>query len=108
MFVGETAGIKRADPKSLGIVADYSIADVANADILLVPGGRGEAQVREKPHVTSGCGNRRDYSVDHVGLHGIIGARRGWVAEGTAGDDASGATREVARVRRRAAISTHR
>ena len=34
MFVGETAGIKRADPKSLGIVADYSIADVTNADIL--------------------------------------------------------------------------
>ncbi len=51
MFVGETAGIKRADPKSLGIVADYSIADVTSADILLVPGGRGEAQVREKPHM---------------------------------------------------------
>ena len=52
MFVGETAGIKRADPpKSLGIVADYSIADVTSADILVVPGGRGEAQVREKPHM---------------------------------------------------------
>src|SRR5258708_28828133 len=51
MFVGETAGIKRADPKSLGIVADYSIADVTGADILVVPGGRGEAQVREKPHM---------------------------------------------------------
>ena len=33
MFVGETAGIKRADPKSLGIVADYSIADVTSADV---------------------------------------------------------------------------
>src|SRR5271168_5183563 len=51
VFVGETAGIKRADPKSLGLVADYSIADVTSADILLVPGGRGEAQVREKPHM---------------------------------------------------------
>ncbi len=51
MFVGETAGIKRADPRSLGIVADYSIADVTSTDILLVPGGRGEAQVREKPHM---------------------------------------------------------
>ena len=51
MFVGETVGIKRADPKSLGIVADYSIADVTSADILVVPGGRGEAQVREKPHM---------------------------------------------------------
>jgi transcriptional regulator GlxA family with amidase domain len=47
-FVGETAGIKRADPKSLGIVADYAIANVTSADILVVPGGRGEAQVREK------------------------------------------------------------
>jgi transcriptional regulator GlxA family with amidase domain len=51
MFVGETAGIKRADPKSLGIVADYSIADVTSADILVVPGGRGEQQVRAKPHM---------------------------------------------------------
>jgi transcriptional regulator GlxA family with amidase domain len=51
MFVGETAGIKRADPKSLGIVADYSIADVNSADILVVPGGRGEQQVRQKPHM---------------------------------------------------------
>jgi transcriptional regulator GlxA family with amidase domain len=51
MFVGETAGIKRADPKSLGIVADYSIADVSSADILVVPGGRGEQQVRQKPHM---------------------------------------------------------
>src|SRR5271155_2072486 len=51
MFVGETAGIKRADPKTLGLVADYSIADVTSADILVVPGGRGEAQVREKPHM---------------------------------------------------------
>jgi transcriptional regulator GlxA family with amidase domain len=51
MFVGETAGIKRADPNSLGIVADYSIADVTSADILVVPGGRGEQQVRKKPHM---------------------------------------------------------
>jgi putative intracellular protease/amidase len=51
MFVGETAGIKRADPKSLGLVADCSIADVSSADILVVPGGRGEAQVRQKPHM---------------------------------------------------------
>src|ERR1700733_12709642 len=51
MFVGETAGIKSADPKSFGLVADTSIIYVTNADILLVPGGRGEAQVREKPHV---------------------------------------------------------
>src|SRR5260370_41277358 len=51
MFVGEIGGTKRADPKSLGIVADYSIADVTSADVLVVPGGRGEAQVREKPHM---------------------------------------------------------
>ena len=51
MFVGETAGVKRADPKSLGIVADYSIAEVTCADVLVVPGGRGEEKVRQKPHM---------------------------------------------------------
>ena len=50
-FVAETAGVKRADPRSLGLVADYSIADVTSADILVVPGGMGEQQVREKPHM---------------------------------------------------------
>src|SRR5260370_35178811 len=48
MFVGETAGIKRADPKSLGIVADYSIANVSGADLPVGPGVRREPQVREK------------------------------------------------------------
>ncbi len=51
MFVGETAGIKRTDPSSLGLVADRSIAEVDSTDILVVPGGRGEEQVREKPHM---------------------------------------------------------
>ncbi len=50
-FVAETAGIKRADPHSLGLVADDCIADVTSADILVVPGGRGEQQVRAKPHM---------------------------------------------------------
>jgi transcriptional regulator GlxA family with amidase domain len=50
-FVAETGGIKRADPHSLGLVADYCIADVTSADILVVPGGRGEQQVRAKPHM---------------------------------------------------------
>ena len=109
MFVGETAGIKRADPKSLGIVADYSIADVTSADILLVPGGRGEAQVREKPHMLEwvrkiDATTRWTTSV----CTGASGARCGRLAEGTARDDALGEAREVARVRRRAALSARR
>src|SRR5215813_6738587 len=49
-FVGETKGIKRTSQDSpLGLSADFSIADVTRADILLVPGGFGEEQVRAKP-----------------------------------------------------------
>jgi len=50
-FVGESAGIKRADPPSLGIVADCTISEVPSADVLVVPGGIGEAEVRKKPHM---------------------------------------------------------
>jgi transcriptional regulator GlxA family with amidase domain len=50
-FVGETAGIIRTDPPALGLVADCSIAEVDSTDILLVPGGIGEEQVRAKPHM---------------------------------------------------------
>ena len=50
-FVGETAGIKRANPPALGLVADRSIAEVDSTDILVVPGGFGEQKVREKPHM---------------------------------------------------------
>ncbi|HXW84601.1 MAG TPA: DJ-1/PfpI family protein [Candidatus Binataceae bacterium] len=50
-LVGETAGVKRADPRSLGVVADRSITEVPSADILVVPGGKGEAAVRKRPHM---------------------------------------------------------
>ncbi|HUA33398.1 MAG TPA: DJ-1/PfpI family protein [Candidatus Binataceae bacterium] len=48
-FVGETKGIKRTSQGSLGLNADFSIGDIARTDILLVPGGFGEEQVRAKP-----------------------------------------------------------
>lgn len=48
-IVGETAGLKRTDTGSLAINADRAISDVASADILVVPGGFGEEQVRAKP-----------------------------------------------------------
>lgn len=50
-FVGETAGIMRTDPRSLGLVADRSIDEVDSTDILVVPGGIGEEKVRAKPHM---------------------------------------------------------
>jgi transcriptional regulator GlxA family with amidase domain len=40
-FVGPEAGTKRADSGSLGLVADYSIDEVTESDIVLVPGGEG-------------------------------------------------------------------
>ncbi len=49
IFVGETMGLKRTDTKSLAINADRSVTDVTAADVLVVPGGFGEEQVRAKP-----------------------------------------------------------
>jgi len=49
VFVGESRGLKRTDNKSLAINADWSISEVTSADVLVVPGGFGEAQVRAKP-----------------------------------------------------------
>lgn len=38
-FVGETAGLKRTDTKVLALNADYTLADIPNPDVLLIPGG---------------------------------------------------------------------
>jgi putative intracellular protease/amidase len=48
-FVGETTGLKRTSQGSLALNADLAVADVARTDILLVPGGFGEEQVRGNP-----------------------------------------------------------
>jgi len=49
-FVGETRGIKRTHHNgSLGLNADRAITEVTRADILVVPGGYGEEQVRANP-----------------------------------------------------------
>ena len=38
-FVAESAGEIRTDNRFLALVADYSLADVTSADVLVVPGG---------------------------------------------------------------------
>jgi len=48
-FVGETRGIKRTHHGSLGLYADRAIDEITRTDILVVPGGFGEEQVRAKP-----------------------------------------------------------
>ncbi len=40
-FVGPQAGAVRADSGALGLIADHSIDDVTEADVVLVPGGEG-------------------------------------------------------------------
>jgi transcriptional regulator GlxA family with amidase domain len=52
-FVAETAGEKRTDSGSLGIVADRTLAEVSAADIVLVPGGRGNRQLLNDEPVLS-------------------------------------------------------
>jgi len=49
VFVGEKAGLIRNDVKSLALNADRSVSEVTRTDILVVPGGFGEEQVRAKP-----------------------------------------------------------
>jgi putative intracellular protease/amidase len=51
LFVGESAGIKRTSRGALGLFADHAITDVSSADILVVPGGFGEEQVRARPRI---------------------------------------------------------
>jgi len=49
VLVGETRGLKRTDTASLAINADRSVSEITSADVIVVPGGFGEQQVRSKP-----------------------------------------------------------
>ncbi len=46
-FVGEKRGVVRSDTGFLGLSADHAISEVTEADILLVPGGPGDAAVQK-------------------------------------------------------------
>jgi transcriptional regulator GlxA family with amidase domain len=50
-FVAERTGPIRNDTRSLALHADASIDEVTSADILVVPGGPGDAAVRENERV---------------------------------------------------------
>lgn len=51
VFVGEKTGVVRTDNKRLGLAVDQAVEDVSSADILVVPGGFGEEDVRKRPHM---------------------------------------------------------
>ena len=46
-FVGEKRGVVRSDTGFLGLSADHAISEVTETDILLVPGGPGDAAVQK-------------------------------------------------------------
>jgi transcriptional regulator GlxA family with amidase domain len=46
-FVGKKRGPVRSEGDGLSLVADRTLAEVSNADIVLVPGGSGELQARD-------------------------------------------------------------
>ena len=50
-FVARERGEVRVQPRSLGLVADYAIADVTAADVLVVPGGFGDEAVCRDPRM---------------------------------------------------------
>lgn len=50
-FVATEPGAKRTDHGALALVADHSIDDVSDVDVVVVPGGPGETQAREDQHL---------------------------------------------------------
>lgn len=46
-FVAEHASLKRTDTAQLAVLADASIGEISNPDIVLVPGGPGQAALME-------------------------------------------------------------
>ncbi|MEK6278411.1 MAG: DJ-1/PfpI family protein [Actinomycetota bacterium] len=53
LFVAPEAGPKRTDSGALALVADHSIDEVDAADVLLVPGGKGNRPLLEDERVLS-------------------------------------------------------
>lgn len=51
LFTAEERGEVRTDTGFLGLSADHAIAEVSDVDLLLVPGGPGDAAVRENAKV---------------------------------------------------------
>jgi len=53
-FVATERGAKRAARNgSLALVADHTLAEISHPDVVLVPGGPGEAAIRQDPQVLS-------------------------------------------------------
>ncbi len=50
-FVATQRGAKRAARGSLALVADHTLAEIPRPDVILVPGGPGEATIRNDPAV---------------------------------------------------------
>lgn len=50
-FVAKEAGPKRSDTGALGVSADRSIAELADPDLILVPGGEGNRPLMHDPEV---------------------------------------------------------
>jgi putative intracellular protease/amidase len=50
-FVAETKGLVRTDTRALGLMADVAISEVTSPDIVVVPGGPGDAAVRQREPV---------------------------------------------------------
>lgn len=50
-FAAAVQGLVRTDTRALGLMADHAVAEVASADVLVVPGGPGDALVRADPRL---------------------------------------------------------
>ena len=101
-FVAPAKGEVRTDSGALGLSADYSLDEVTEADIVLVPGGEGNRPLMTDEAVLSWL-RQVDHGdqVDDLGLHRLPRPRRRRAAGGQAGDLPLALPRAAARVRRR-------
>ena len=50
-FVAKQAGLKRTDTGALGVNADLALSDLADPEVVLVPGGAGNRPLMQDPEV---------------------------------------------------------
>ncbi len=96
--VAPEKGEVRDERGTMGLVADKALAEVTAADVLLVPGGRGNRPLIDgRAAARLATRDQRDDEMDDLGLHRLAAARRRRPTGGKAGNDELARARHTAR-----------
>ena len=89
-FVSTELGPKRAHTNFLSVMADYTLNDISDPEIILVPGGNegNDGRGRRSAHTLLASKSTRNFEVDYLCLHGITNTRRGRDFKRAAGNNA--------------------